>query len=348
MDGVRVGSGVAFMDRRNFFRLMAGLGVGVAATRVVKQLAFRQTWAGPRAAFVRPMMGTSVSILVTGLDSSSARGAAEDAFAEMARLEGLLSRYRVDSPLAKLNRQGYLQEASPELLHVLERARFFSDVSEGGFDITVQPLVDLMAKSFAARGRAPSLSEMTNARRLVNYQRVQVEGPTVQLQPGTGITLDGIAKGHIVDKALEVLKKHGVEHGLVEAGGDIGTVGSKHHGEGWRIGVRDPFGGLEPIRVLEVSGRAVATSGDYEIFFDSDKSFYHIVDPLTGFSPRELHSVTVVAGRALDADALATAVMVLGVRRGVGLVESFGDAACLLVSRDGRIVESAGMKGLVG
>jgi len=136
----------------------------------------------------------------------------------------------------------------------------------------------------------------------------------------------------------------------VEAGGDIGTLGGKAETIGWRIGIRDPstaepFGREETLRIMNVTDRAIATSGDYEIFFDEEKDYYHVVDPRTGISPRISHSVTVVARNAMDADALATTLMVLGPEKGLELIELIEGAECFFVLRQGCTVESTGMSG---
>lgn len=334
----------ATVNRRQFILLLSGLGVTAAAggllTRgvLLRHLMGRQT-----VTCTRPMMGTSVSINVMDTSTGHANEAAETAFAEMARLEGLLSRYRVDSLVSQLNRYGHVDEAPKELLDVLDRAGFFSELSAGAFDATVKPIVDLVATSFAATGHAPASEKIAEALRHVNYRGVVLAGRTVRMEQGMGVTLDGIAKGYIIDRAVETLKSCDCGHALVEAGGDLRTLGGKDESREWRIGIRDPLGGQEPLRIMKVADRAVATSGDYEIFFDEDKNYFHIVDPRTGISPRESHSVTVVARSAMDADALATALLVLGPQKGLDLIERLEGAECFIVLRGGGLVESSGI-----
>jgi thiamine biosynthesis lipoprotein len=333
------------VNRRNFIRLLAGVGVAAASSNLLEQgVLFQGLPSAPVVTLTRPMMGSSVSISVPDADRARADMAIEAALAEMQQIEGILSRYRADSPLFELNHGGFLPEAPMELLDVLHRAIFFSDLSGGSFDVTVEPIVDLVARSFAVNASPPSEGQMASALEEVNYRDVDVRGSTIRLSQGMGITLDGIAKGYIIEKAIEVLKRQGYDRALVEAGGDIRALGDKGQNRGWRIGIRDPLGRQDLIRVMEVTDRAVATSGDYEIFFDTGKKYFHIVNPKDGRSPQEIHSATVVASNAMDADALGTTIIVLGSSKGLDLIEKIEGAECFLVLRDGRTVESSGMK----
>jgi thiamine biosynthesis lipoprotein len=333
------------MNRREFVRLLAGVGVAAASGNLFRrELIPPGNLPTPVVTLTHPMMGTSVSI--SALDGDHLRGtmAIEAAFTEMERLENTLSRYRSDSAVSSLNLQGHLGQAPVEVLRVLERARFFSDISNGAFDVTIQPIVDLIARSFAANGDPPPQDEVVNDLHEVDYRGIEMVGSTVRLRKGMGVTLDGIAKGYIIDMAIDSLRRQGYEHALVEAGGDIRALGGKDQGRGWRIGIRDPLGRQDLIRVMDVTDRAVATSGDYEIFFDPDKKYYHIVNPKDGCCPQGIHSATVVASNAMDADAMGTAVMVLGPRLGLELVQRIAGTECFLVLHDGSTVESTGMK----
>jgi thiamine biosynthesis lipoprotein len=332
------------MNRRGFIRLLASVGVAAASADLLGRSIIPQNFPTPVVTMTRPMMGTYVSISVLDGDQFHATLGIDAAFEEMEQLEKTLSRFRADSSVSILNRQGYLVQAPLGVLKVLERAHFFSDLSDGAFDVTVQPIVDLISGSFAANGNPPPEDEISNVLQNVDYNGLEVFGSTVQMRQGMGVTLDGIAKGYIIDRTVDALREEGYEYALVEAGGDIRTIGSKGQGRGWRIGIRDPFGRQDLIRVMEVTDRAVATSGDYEIFFDPDKKYYHIVDPKNGCCPQGIHSATIVASNAMDADALGTTVMVLGPQEGLELVERIEGAECFLVLHDGSTVESSGMK----
>ncbi len=332
------------MNRRGFIHLLAGIGVAAASGNFLNRAVVSPGLAMPIVTSTRPMMGTYVSISVPDSDNLRASAAFDAAFGEMDRLEKILSRFRADSPVSKLNRDSLLPEAPPELLDVLSRARFFSDVSGGAFDATVEPIVDLIAQSFATREEPPAEDQIQDLLPEIDYHSLQIVGSGVQIRRGMGVTLDSIAKGYIIDRAIETLKMQRYEHAMVDAGGDLRALGDKAQGRGWRVGIRDPFGSEQDlIRVMDVTNRAVATSGDYVIFFDPEKKYFHIVNPKNGCCPQEVASATVVASNATDAGATATTIMVLGSHLGLDFVERMG-AECFLVLRDGSTVESKGMK----
>jgi thiamine biosynthesis lipoprotein len=175
----------------------------------------------------------------------------------------------------------------------------------------------------------------------VDGRKVRLGPDSISLQiPGMGVTLDGIAKGYIVDRVASVLADHGVEDFLINAGGDIRSAGLREDGEPWRVGVQDPKKQWDLPDVIGLSNGAVATSGSYEIYFDRDRSYHHIVSARTGDSPRSSESVSVVAPTTLAADALATAVFVMDPNRGVAFIESLPGCACLIVDHDGRQLRS--------
>jgi thiamine biosynthesis lipoprotein len=165
-------------------------------------------------------------------------------------------------------------------------------------------------------------------------------------KPGMRISLGGIAKGYAVDRAVEVLRESGIQGGIVSAGGDLKAFGKREDGGPWKVGVRNPRDPSKNISVIPVSNLAVATSGDYERYrVVGGRRYHHIIDPRTGYPSRGCMSVTVVTEQALEADALATAVFVLGPERGRALLEKLPDVEGILVDGDGRIVASSGLSG---
>ena len=284
---------------------------------------------------VRPSMGTLVS--VTGIHDSSDRvqTAAGLAFEEMDRIVALLNRYDSDSAVSCLNHEGTIRGAPPELTKVLGRALSHHAASGGAFDPTVQPVVDFLRDGGED---GPALDHVVS---LVGAERVRLDGRAVRFaEPGMGITLDGIAKGWVVDRMADVLSAHGLGHFLINAGGDIRARGAREDGEPWRVGVQDPAGRGRLPDVVALSGMAVATSGGYEIYFDAERTRHHIVTPRTGTSPQHMQSASVIAPTAADADALATSLLVLEPGAGLSLIESLPGCACLLVDRDGRSLRS--------
>jgi thiamine biosynthesis lipoprotein len=308
-------------------------------------------------------MGTLVSLTAFGSSPDQIEAAFESAFHEMDRVVALLNRYDERSPLAHLNCEGTLRDAPVELAHVVESALWHYARSSGVFDVTVQPLVDLfqargspgteqmLPGARPARGTVPGLAEASDSRRLrghdpdaevatvlelIDGKALRVSGRSLSLEKaGMGVTLDGIAKGYVVDRMAAVLSSRGVTDWLIDAGGDIRTSGQREDGHWWRIGVQDPRKRGDLPDVIALSGSAVATSGSYEAHFDSEATLHHIVDSTLGGSPHSCQSASVVAPTALAADALATTVFILGAEAGIPYIDSLPGCACLIVDAQG-------------
>ncbi len=286
----------------------------------------------------RELMGTLVSITVVDQPGLSSEAAIEAAFVEFGRIEDLMSTYDPDSELSQLNREGSI-EANPDLLIVTRRALELAEPTGGAFDITVKPLIELYEASYGERGVAPSPAELQAALELVDAGRVRIDGSHISLPPGVRLTLDGIAKGYGIDRAIESLRASGVTNALVDAGGDVRALGSKA-GEPWQVALQNPRDAADYLAVIPLESHSVATSGDYRRYFDPQMQAHHILDPRSGQSAHGLISVTITAPLAMDADALATAVFVLGPERGLILVESLSDVEALLVSEQREILTS--------
>jgi len=300
------------LSRRDFVKLAGLAGVGlVAAGAAPKALA--QVWSGPDKILrrTRLMMGTYVTMTIIDPSLDKAEEAYTKAMAEMERLEGILSRYRTDGPLAHLHRTGTLDGPDPELVAVLNAAAGYHRDSGGRFDVSIAPVVDATKDSFARRGRPLTEAELKDLLKLVDGSLVEVGPGRIRLpKEGMALTLDGLGKGYIVDLAGACLKRAGIGRALINAGGDILALGDKG-GSPWRVGVIDPTkpGGQGP--VIELKDRAVATSGNYEVFFDQEKLHHHIVDPGQGVSPVGPVSVSIRAQTCLAADALSTTLFCL-------------------------------------
>lgn len=295
----------------------------------------------PEVRLTRLLLGTTVTITVRHADEAFASKAITAALDEIERIEQLMSSYDEESEIWCLNSTGVI-ESDPEILRLIEEARRFSRLSDGAFDVTVQPLLDLYDTAFSQRGRPPTPAEIETARQKVGFERIRIAAGRISLPEGMKITLGGIAKGYAIDRAVSVLQERGVRHGLVNAGGDMRSLGTKDGGP-WKIALQNPRNSHDYIALLPLADRAVATSGDYEKFFDPEKKFHHIVDPRTGYSATELISVTVVAPTALEADALATAVFVLGAQQGMELIECRENVEALLVTAERAILTSTGL-----
>ena len=291
----------------------------------------------------RELMGTIVSITVVDKDTVKAGNSIELAFIEIERINSLMSHYNNQTPVGILNNEGILKNPDTELINILRQSEYYSALSNGAFDITVQPLLELYTTSFQKTGKPPSEKEIKNILNLVNYQNIIIEETSISFdKTGMKITLGGIAKGYAVDKAIEILKANNIESALINAGGDIRTIGNKGK-EDWSIALRNPRDDQDYITIINLNNKAVATSGDYERYF-VDKTQHHIINPKTGKSALGIISVTILTDKAVDADALATSVFVLGANKGLALIESLSGVEGLLITENKEIIKSKGFE----
>jgi thiamine biosynthesis lipoprotein len=285
--------------------------------------------------------GTEVSLAVLHRDLEVARKALDEALGELDTVENAMSLYRPDSQLCRLNREGTLANPHPHLVTVLRRSEDLARRSNGAFDVTVQPLWELY---FAAQknGALPRQDEIGRAREKVNWRDIEVSDETIRFaHKGLAVTLNGIAQGFAGDCVMNVLQRHGIVHALVNTG-EVGSLGCKENGQPWRVGIQHPRQADAYVAVADLRGRCLATSGDYAASFTPDRVHNHIFDPQTGGSPRHFSSVTVVAPRGSDADALSTAVFVLGWERGLELLEATRGAEMFCVRKDGSVASTKG------
>jgi len=331
------------MDRRTFLKYSGVLGLGVAFGGLMPTsecVAFnKKLWKVTRT---RLSMGTFCAITVMHGSRAEADDVIGKTFEEMDRVSRLLNRYESDSLVAVLNREGLLCHTPREVSDVIGRSLYFHQASGGAFDITVKPLVDLYKAHFEAHKTPPPEAQVGRVLNLVDARGVQLDGRTVRLaKEGMGITLDGIAKGYVIDCGARVMKGYGIEHALINAGGDIRAIGGRKSNIPWKVAVQDPKKTGPYAETLAMMDGAIATSGNYELYFDQEKLYHHIVDPKTGHSPVESTSVTVMTQNAMDADALSTSVFVLGPREGKRCVGTIADTECLILdSREQKVMSN--------
>jgi len=332
------------MDRRNFLKISGILGIGVASGGLLpisESVAFNRKLY--KVTDAKMGMGTFVAMTALHPSKIQAEQVIGMAFEEMDRLTKLLDRYRSDSPIGALNREGMLLDMPPEVAEVVARSLYFHELSHGAFDITVQPLVDLYKKDFAANGRAPSEAELDKVLDLVDSRAMSFDRKSIRFKKESmGITLDGIAKGYIIDKAAEMIRAAGIQHALINAGGDIRAVGGKKDGTPWKVGIQNPDKEGPYVDMVKMANGAVATSGNYEIYFDKEKLFHHIVNPKTGVSPRQTSSVSVMASNVMDADALSTAAFVLEPEAAKRFIDGLPGTECLILRDEKNRVLSKG------
>ena len=301
----------------------------------------------------RLLMDTDVSLQIYAGSSGRAGRVKEALFAEMERLEQLLSYTDPSSDVTKINRAAGKNpvQVSPETAEVIQKALRCASLSEGAFDPTIAPLLELWGFP-GDNFRLPADEEIEETRELVDYSLVETDAAAQRVylpRPGMALDLGGIAKGYIVDRGLELLAGAGIEHALINAGGDIGILGPKPDGSAWRIGVKHPRRQGDLIAVISWSRKgAVVTSGDYERFFEEGGvRYHHILEPRTGYPARTMLSATVAAPTVAEADALATALFGLGPQRGLELVESLPGVEALLVTPQLEVIVSSGLRELV-
>ncbi len=294
--------------------------------------------------FQAQLMGTPWALAIVG-DRATAETAAKAAFAEVARVEGVMSEWRATSEVSRLNAAGGAPVAlSPELFDLLQRARELGDRSGGAFDVTWAALRGVW--DFDA-GRLPASDAVAAARARIDYRKLSLDAATrtATLPAGMAVGLGGIAKGYGIDRAAAVLRERGFTAFLVDGGGDLYVAGEKAPGQPWTVGVQHPRRRDELMVALPVRDAAVVTSGDYERFFEVEgRRYHHIIDPRTGEPAERSVAVTVRAADATFADALATALFVMGPEEGVALAETLPGVDAAVLGADGRVVATPGLR----
>ncbi len=286
-------------------------------------------------------MDTVVTITLYDVGTAEPSAALDAGFAEIARLEQLLSTTVDGSDIDRINKAGgQAVTVAPETAEVLSLAVQYAVLSEGALDVTVRPLSRLW--DFVT-GVVPDAADLQQAAQTVNYRNLTIEGQTVTLSVGA-LEPGGIAKGYIGDRVADVLRRQGVIAALIDLGGNIVTVGDKN-GEAFQIGIKDPSAPEQLCAIVKSTNGSVVTSGIYERGFDKDGvRYHHILDPQTGMPVQNtLASVTIVCATSADADALSTACFVLGEEKATELIAQLDGIEALFVRRDGSIAATAGL-----
>lgn len=295
----------------------------------------------------RTLMGSPFEISVVHADATVRRQAVRAAWEEIERLESMISSWLPTSETSAINRQAGIEAVvvSPELFSLVKRSLKVSELTGGAFDITFASAGQYW--DFRSR-KLPDPAMVAQAVKLIDYRRVQLNESARSVlltEPGTRIGFGGIGKGFAANRALRVLQRHGIENALVNAGGDLVAAGHDERGDPWQISLAHPRRPGKMLARLNISENAVVTSGDYERFFVVDGVRYsHILDPRTGYPVAGMQSVTVICPDGELADALATSVFVLGVDRGLALVNRLKGVAAILVDGSGEVHYSRGVR----
>lgn len=304
------------------------------------------------------LMGTRVSVNVWAgpaeqADAAAAGQAIRDAFAEMVRLEGIMSEWQPDTELSRLSDAagGEPRRLSPELFEVLQRSREIAEDTSGAFDPTFHGVGQLW--SFEPGAEPPSAEAIAAKLSLIGWQHLELEpipgtstGMGRLARPGMKLGLGAIGKGYAADKASQLLVRRGFPNHVVELGGDTYAAGTKE-GRPWMVGIQRPDGpGV--VGALPVSDLSVVTSGDYQRFFEyAGKKYAHIIDPKTGWpipAERSPKSVTLVAKNGTDADAYCTAVAVMGIDAGFDFAEAHPALEVVIITQDDELKVTSGLR----
>ena len=312
------------------------LAMGVGAL-LVAGVPLARARAPRRVRYAVPAMGTVAELVAVHRDERYARGALRAAAEELRRVEALMTRFAAGSDVGRANRLAAREAVavSPETARVVGEALRWAEASGGGFDPALALAVDLWDVKHRSAPPPPEQVRRMAGRGL--HRRVGIEGSAtaprlVFGEPEVQLDLGGIAGGYGVDRAVAVLREWGIANGFVNLGGDIYALGVAEDGDPWTVGVRSPLDPASLVGSVRLSDRAIATSGDYEQFFEhGGRRYHHILDPATG-APRlsETHSVTVEADSCLAVDAATTACFGLGAEAARALLARAAPGAALV------------------
>ncbi|WP_315117945.1 FAD:protein FMN transferase [uncultured Clostridium sp.] len=294
------------------------------------------------------LLGTIVELKVYGENAEKATNRAMDVISS---IDDLMSPNKPNSEVSQINSnsgKNYVK-VSDDTLNVIKKSLYYSSLSEGAFDVTVGPLVNIWGIG-TDHARVPSEKEIKEKLSLINYKDIEIDekNESIKLKRnGQGIDLGAIAKGYAADKVKEVLAEEGIKTAFINLGGNVVTLGKKTDGSDWNIGVQDPLetrGGY--FAILKASNKSIVSSGNYERFFEKDGiRYHHILDTKTGYpSNNELMATTIISEESIDGDALSTSIFVLGLDKGMKLIEGLKDVEAVFVTKDKKVYTTSGLK----
>ncbi len=319
-----------------------------AATRLAVVFVSLIAVSAARADWVRreeTIMGTRIYVEAWHDNAATGEQAIDAVMDDMHRIDELMSHYKPDSQISKINTRAALEPVvvDPELFDLLRTSVHFSEVTEGAFDITYASVGYLYDHP---RHVHPTDAQIAAALPGVNYRNLILDPQTHSVKfghEGMRIDLGGIAKGYACDRAVEILKRFGVEHALVTAGGDTRLLGDRR-GKPWNIGIRNPDAHDKVVLTMPLVNVGISTSGDYERFFDEGGvRYHHIIDPKTGRSPHEVRSVTIIGPTATDTEGWSKGVFIKGPVGGIRLIEQYPQMDAVVIDKDGKVWYTKGL-----
>ena len=291
------------------------------------------------------LMGSVFQITLVDSDSISAHQNINKAILEIERIENLISEWRPQTQISQVNQNAGIKpvKVDKEVFELTKKAIWFSEISNGAFNISIVAM-DKIWKFDGTMEKLPSKKAIRNSIVNVNYKNIVLDSinSTIFLsKKGMKIGFGSIGKGYAADKARKLLQESGIIAGIINAAGDIATWGTQIGGNPWRIGVNNPLETGETIEILEFSGNnAVTTSGNYEKYAEiNDKRYSHIINPKTGYPSTELISVTIIGPNAEMCNGFSTSIMVLGLKKGIKLINKFHDYQYIIITKKEDIIK---------
>lgn len=295
-------------------------------------------------------MGSQLKLAAWTTDEARAIDTFEHVFREFDRLESLLSVWKDDSDVVRMNKNAGIAPVtvSQDTINVLGEAAEASALTRGKFDITFGALADIWRFDHDQDNVVPDRQLIEARLPRIDYRAVQIDGTAKTAfitRPAVRVHLGGIGKGYAIDRAIALLKDRGLTNFLIQSGGDLYVAGT-NGGTPWKLGIADPRGAHDPFATLEITNGTFSTSGDYERFFMKDgKRYHHLLDPDFGEPASGCRSVTIVANRAVIADVLSTGIFIMGPDEGMKLIETLPDVEGVIVTSDNEVLVSSGLKG---
>jgi len=292
---------------------------------------------------VLKLMGNRFEVTVVAEDEKVANDCIEEAIAEMRRIEALLTTFNDSSQTNLINENAGVKpvRVDRELIDLIHRSKRISELTQGAFDITYGSIDKRLWNFDKTLTSLPDAATAKKLVRLINYRNVIVDDRknTVLLkEKGMRIGFGGIGKGYAAERAKSVLQNRGIKSGIVNAAGDLTAWGYQPGGKPWTIGIANPDSARQPFSHLDITNTSIATSGNYEKFILIDgKKYSHTIDPKTGLPVTGIKSVTIICPNAEIADAMATPVMIMGVRVGLNMINQVKNLACIIVDDNDRI-----------
>ena len=291
-------------------------------------------------------MGNRFEITVSCEDERVANHYIDIAISEIKRIENLLTTFNDESQTNMVNRYAGINpvKVDNEVLELIERSIMISQMTQGAFDITYGSIDKSLWNFDQTMTALPDPKTARQMLRLIDYRNIIInkEEQTVFLKnKGMRVGFGGIGKGYAAERAKQLLKKEGVKAGIINAAGDLATWGYQSDGKPWTVGIADPEKTDHPFSAMDITNMAIATSGNYEKFaIINGKKYSHTIDPKTGYPVAGIKSVSIISPNAEIADALATPVMIMGIKAGLHLINQLPLINCIIIDDDNKLYTS--------